>query len=278
MLDKCFFILAISLAVHSHAQAVEPETKLSAGGLDTVESKQLLQGEQTEELVEFTELEYQLLDASGLLSLSQQIKSNAQHLIELGTERPIKTEAADDNTESELVFINHAQHFAIAKDLSKQWREEVWQQKLLELLHSIPVETQILLQQQLANPMLVSAREKEKAAISVQHSGEYQLYMNKLRQRPPGASRWQLVEDLDRQSGFSSMIIQARSVVIKAIQKQVEDWHPDEFWKNQTRQEVLEFLFYAYRKTPNNQLKHITDSYNQVELHHFYQQVRELLN
>jgi hypothetical protein len=270
MLNKCLLILATGLVINT--QAVWAEIALE----QTEQLAPELSAEQS--LVEFTELEYQLLEISDLLSLSQQIKYTAQRLIEQGSERSEPEQnTLEDVGDKKAVYINHAQHFAIAKSLASHWREEAWQQKLLELIHSLPLETQILLQQQINNPMLISAREKEKAAISVQHSGEYQLYMNKLRQRPPGAARWQLVENLDRQSGFSAMIIQARAVVNKAIQQQVEGWQPEEFWQNQTRQEVLEFLFYAYRKTPNNQLKHITDSFNQVELQHFYQQVRALV-
>jgi hypothetical protein len=125
--------------------------------------------------------------------------------------------------------------------------------------------------------MIQAAQRKEQAAISVQHSPEYRLYMNKLRQRPPSAARWQLVEALDKQSGFSLMIIQARLAVMKEMQLQVKAWQPEEFWQNQARQEVLEFLFYAYRKTPNNELKHIAQSFNQPELNQFFADVRDTI-
>ena len=39
------------------------------------------------------------------------------------------------------------------------------------------------------------------------------------------------------------------------------------------RQDVLQFLFYAYRKTPNGELKSIADSFNQPELKRFYNSV-----
>jgi hypothetical protein len=214
-------------------------------------------------LVEYTELEFEIVQASGFLSLAQQVKFTAQRLIALSTEKP---ESIESTSAEAPVMINHAQHFAIAKGLAKSWTEEVWQQRLLALVHTLPVETQIRLQQQLSQPMLQKAQQKEQAAIALQHSPEYQLYMNKLRQRPPAASRWQLVESLDKQSGFSAMVIQARTAAIKAISLQVEGWQPNEFWQNQARQEVLEFLFYAYRKTPNAQLKHIANSFNQPEI------------
>jgi len=221
---------------------------------------------------EYSPLEYQIITDSGLLSLAEQVKYSAQRMIAESSEEQLESQSASGNGEQDagiaekIIPINHAQHFAIAKSLAKNWTQAIWQQRLLKLVHSIPLEKQQLIQQQLSMPMILQAQKKEQAAISVQHSVEYQLYMNKLRQRPPSAARWQLVESLDQQSGFSRLIIQARKVVFNQIALQVEGWKPGEFWQNQARQEVLEFLFYAYRKTPNAELKHITDSYNQEEL------------
>jgi hypothetical protein len=221
---------------------------------------------------EYSPLEYQIITDSGLLSLAEQVKYSAQRMIAESSEEQLESQSASGNAEQDagiaekIIPINHAQHFAIAKSLAKNWTQAIWQQRLLKLVHSIPLEKQQLIQQQLSMPMILQAQKKEQAAISVQHSVEYQLYMNKLRQRPPSAARWQLVESLDQQSGFSRLIIQARKVVFNQIALQVEGWKPGEFWQNQARQEVLEFLFYAYRKTPNAELKHITDSYNQEEL------------
>jgi hypothetical protein len=209
-------------------------------------------------------------------------------LIALSIEQP-EADAAKDAVDSttqdtssepsaDKVLMNHAQHFAIAKQLAKRWTEEQWQQRLLKLIHEMPVATQQLVQQQLAHPMLQAAQLKERAAISVQDTSPYLLYINKLRQRPPAASRWQLVERLDQQSGFSQMIIQARLSVIKEIQLQVKGWQPEPMWQQQSRQEVLEFLFYAYRKTPNSELKYIADSFNKSELNAFYQNVRNAVH
>ena len=250
-----FVLLAGSLSFISYAEDQAIETVL-----DDTDSAELS--------VEYTDLEYQIVSASGFLSLAQQVKYTAQHLIALATEKPIEQTAETEQPPlvAKQVMINHAQHFAIAKELAKSWTDEIFQQRLLALVHTLPVETQLRIKQLQAQPMLRVAQEKEQQAISVQHKPEYLLYMNKLRQRPPAASRWQLIENLDKQSGFSSMIIQARAVAIQAISQQVEGWKAAEFWQNKARQEVLEFLFYAYRKTPNAELKHIADSFNQQEL------------
>ncbi|MGK0248302.1 MAG: hypothetical protein ACI910_001032 [Oleispira sp.] len=270
MLRLSFLVLAGALAFIASAQArdtystnqppIESELKQTASAMD-----------------EFTALEYQLIETTGLLSLSQQVKYSAQRLIAESLERPeVATTASESTTKS--VVINHAQHFAIAKQLAKRWTEEQWRQRLLILIHGVPVRTQKLIQQQLAHPMVQAAQNKERSAISVQSDPEYQLYMNKLRQRPPAASRWTLVESLDVQSGFSEIIIQTRLAVIKEIQQQVEGWQPEELWQDQARQDVLEFLFYAYRKTSNSELEYIADSFNKPELNRFYKSVLNTIN
>jgi hypothetical protein len=283
MLRSSLLVLATTFAFTPYTLALNNSSQNPSAAESGVE-----QSATVDELIEFTELEYQLVEASGLLSLSQQIKYSAQRLIALSIEQPeadAAKEAVDATTQdtssepsADKVLINHAQHFAIAKHLAKRWTEDQWQQRLLELIHNMPVATQKLIQQQLAHPMLKAAQRKERAAIGVQDTPAYQLYINKLRQQPPAALRWQLVESLDRQSGFSQMIIQARSTVIKQIQQQVKGWQPQDTWQKQSRQEVLEFLFYAYRTTPNTKLKHIADSFNQRELNQFYKDVRNAVH
>lgn len=256
MIRLSFLLVASALTFSSQVQAEENDapTVISQPQAEAVEAQKT-----------FTELEYELVAASGLLSLSQQIKDSAQGLIAKAI--------ADAQENPDVVGINHAQHFAIAKQLAKRWAEEPLKLRLLELVKAIPVETQMIIEQQLSHPLLVSAQNKERAAIKVQSSNEYQRYMNKLKQRPPAASRWALVESVDKQSGFSQIIIKARSVVIQQIQQQVKGWQPEVSWESEAREDVLQFLFYAYRKTPNNELKNIADSFNQPELKQFYDSV-----
>lgn len=211
---------------------------------------------QESEVVEVA-IAQQIIDHSGLISLSQQVKYSAQQFIQ------------GDST------INHAQHFAIAKSLAKRWTEDAWQQRLLQRIEAMPIAQQQAILQQLTQPLIQSAQEKERQAIAVQHTDEYQRYMAKLRQRPPAASRWQLIEALDRNSGFSQMLIKARAAVIKDISRQVKDWQVADSWQADTQQEVLEFLFYAYRKTPNAELQRIAQSFNQPQLSAFYGAVRK---
>jgi hypothetical protein len=270
MLRLIFLVLTSAVAFISNVQA-----------RDNISENQPLVAAVLEQdgtaAAEFTELEYQLIEDSGLLSLSQQVKFSAQRFISGSIERPA-TSLADAESVSNAVVINHAQHFAIAKQLAKRWTEDQWQQRLLVLIHAMPLKTQELIQQQLAHPLVMAAQAKERAAISVQNDPQYQRYMNKLRQRPPAKSRWTLVENLDQQSAFSEIIIQARADVIKEIQRQVIGWQPKESWQGQARQDVLEFLFYAYRKTSNSELKYIADSFDQPELNRFYKDVLSTIN
>jgi hypothetical protein len=268
MLRLSLIVLAGALAFITNAQARDAYSTNQT----SIES----QLKQTA-MDEFTELEYQLIETTGLLSLSQQVKYSAQRLIAGSLERPEVATIASESA-SKGISINHAQHFAIAKQLAKRWTEEQWRQRLLDLIHSVPVKTQKLIQQQLAHPMVQAAQNKERSAIRVQNDPEYRLYMNKLRQRAPAASRWALVENLDKQSGFSEIIIQTRSAVIKEIQQQVKGWQPEKLWQDKVKQDVLGFLFYAYRKTPNIELEYIADSFNKPELNRFYKNVLNTIN
>ena len=272
MLRLSLLVLASAITVipYVHAQNAYSANK------PAIESGLEQGNKAADALIEFTKLEYQLIQASGLLSLSQQIKYSAQRLIAGSIERPAGTTASDATTDG--ITINHAQHFAIAKQLAKRWAEDQWQQRLLTLIHDMPITTQKMILQQLNHPLVKAAQRKERAAISVQSDPAYRLYMNKLRQRPPAASRWQLVENLDQQSGFSEIIIKARTAVIKEMQQQVKGWQPEDLWQKQARQDVLEFLFYAYRKTPNGELKNIADSFNKVELNQFYKDVLKTIH
>lgn len=228
---------------------------------------------QDTEVVGFTALEHRIVELSGLLSLSDQVKTSAQYIIAQST---IKTAASANKApdKGELVEINHAQHFGIAQSLSKRWAQAEWEQRLLVLIDSFDEESQRKIEKDLSKKTLRSAQKKEKAAISNQNEAEYSLYMNKLKQRPPAASRWKLVEALDQRSSFSELIIKTREQAYQEISSQVKGWQPPVNWQQEARQEVLEFLFYAYRKTSNPDLKKIANSYNTPALKSFFSKVK----
>lgn len=221
-------------------------------------------------IVEFTELEHRIVALSGLLSLSEQVKTSAQYIIAQST-------VTADQTENALVEINHAQHFGIAQSLSKGWIEAEWENRLLALIASIDEKEQQQIANALSQQAIRSAHVKEKAAIGKQSKAEYLMYMNKLKQRPPAASRWQLVEALDKSSYFSALIIKTREKVYAEISSQVKGWQPPSNWKQEAQKEVLEFLFYAYRKTSNPELIKIANSYQKPALNSFLIKVQGAL-
>jgi hypothetical protein len=226
-----------------------------------------------DQAAEFTEREHRIVELSGLLSLSDQAKTSAQYMIVLSTFKAGIPVNKASNTDA-LVEINHAQHFGIAQSLSKRWAQAEWEKRLLALIDAIDDKNQKILEKNLSQNILRSAQKKEKAAISKQSQTEYSLYKNKLKQRPPAASRWKLVEALDKQSSFSLLIIKTREQVYKEISSQVKGWQPPTNWEQEARQEVLEFLFYAYRKTPDPELKKIANSYNTPALKSFLGKVK----
>lgn len=260
MLRLFYLLLAATFTINSMAQT----PSLESARVLAQSNQERGQEEAPVEPEKYSELEYQLIESAGLMSLSQQVKYSAQQFIQQSNEAGNKA-------------INHAQHFAIAKNLAKRWTEIQWQQRLLVLIDEIPVATQQKIQQQLAHPLIQSAQRKEKQAIAVQHSSEYQLYINKLRQNRPAASRWQLIEHLDKSSGFSNMLIHTRAAVIAEVGRQAKGWKAPANWQANTRQEVLDFLFYAYRKTPNTELKRIAEQFNKPELNQFYGLVRSAI-
>lgn len=224
------------------------------------------------EVIEYTELEHNIVALSGLLSLSDQVKTSAQYMIALST--PNSDLSLADESKEDVIEINHAQHFGIAQNLSKRWSQTEWQKRLLLIVTSFDEKAQKKIEKDLAQKTIRAAQQKEKAAISKQDKAEYSLYMNKLSQNPPAKSRWQLVAALDQQSSFSELIITTRGLVYKEISSQVKGWQPPENWQAEAKQEVLEFLFYAYRKTPNAELKKIASSYNSPDLKAFLAKVK----
>jgi len=235
------------------------------------ENTNLATNEQETDVVEFSELEHRIVELSGLLSLSEQVKTSAQYIISKSTVDAEKSEPAG---ESALVGINHAQHFGIAQSLSKRWIETEWENRLLTFIATLDKKEQQQIANDLSQKTIQSARAKEKAAIRNQSTAEYLMYMNKLEQRPPAASRWKLVESLDAHSFFSALIVKTRERVYAEISSQVEGWQPPIGWKQEAEKEVLEFLFYAYRKTSNPDLAKIANSYQRPALQSFLTKIQ----
>jgi hypothetical protein len=222
---------------------------------------------QTIDNKKFSEREQRIVELSGLLSLSDQVKTSAQYIIAQTAEKAVAS------AKGKLVTINHAQHFGIAQSLAKRWSQAEWKQRLLVIVDSIDKKSQKIIEKELSQKILQSAQKKERAGISNQHKAEYSLYMNKLKQKSPVASRWNLIKALDNKSSFSQLIIHTREQVYIEIASHVKGWQPPANWQKEAKQEVQEFLFYAYRKTPNAELKKIANGYDSPALKSFLAKV-----
>lgn len=233
------------------------------------ESVGLATNEQEPDFVEYSALEHRIVELSGLLSLSEQVKASAQYIIAEST-----SQAGNIDSKAALVDINHAQHFGIAQSLSKRWTEAEWERRLLAFIATIDKKEQKQIANDLSQKAIQSAHAKEKAAIRNQSTAEYLMYINKLEQRPPAASRWKLVQSLDKNSFFSELILRTRERVYAEISSQVEGWQPPSDWKQETKKEVLEFLFYAHRKTSNPELAKIANSYQRPALKSFLTKIQ----
>lgn len=233
MINRSAFYLILSfslLALTSNAEVTKEES---------LESAELELKSYPQDVVDIVEL-------SGLLSLSEQIKLTAQGIL---------SGPKIEHEEKPAEMFSVAEQYHVARILAASWGPEALQDNLLALVDSLAVEVRKPLLTALRNKVIRSAQAKEKDSLSIQHSAEFQLYVNKLRQRPPSAGRWQLIETLDKQSGFSALIIKARTEAYKAITNVSPKWQPEEQWQARAKQEVLEFLFHAYRKTPNSDLQ-----------------------
>ena len=195
-----------------------------------------------------------IAELSGLISLSEQVRQAAQVVL-----AGAKIEATE---EKDAEFFSTAEQYQVAKDLSAAWAPEVLQERLLALIAELPEEVQDSALQALRSSAVRLAQAKEKDTVALQHGQKYQLYINKLRQRPPSKARWQMIERLDKQSGFSALIIKARQRAYEVIQQAAPAWQPQAEWQGMAKQEVLEFMFYAYRKTPNAELEKYIQAYN----------------
>jgi len=224
------------------------EAPLEAGQESQPEQEQVL------EEITYPQSVVDMVDLSGLVSLSEQVRQAAQ-LILAGDKI-----AANEDQPAQVFTM--AEQYQVAKDLAQSWAPEVLQQRLLAMLNELPEEVKDSALTALRSSTIRLVQAKEKDSVAAQHGQSYQLYINKLRQRPPSASRWQLVERLDKQSGFSALIIKARQRAYETIQQAAPDWQPLPEWQSMAKQEVLEFLFYAYRKTPNADLENYIQAYN----------------
>lgn len=245
MLKQAYVFLAvIIMAAFSHAAFAVDAIETNA-----VETKAADEND-SDRIENTNDLEHKILKLSGFLSLPQQVKFRAQFLT--------------NNS------VNRAQQFAIATQLSKQWSQKVWKSRLLTLVQGYSIEDKKALLQQLEHPIFQMSQIVEREAMSDLQGEAYSEYMVKLQRHQPTLLRSQMIADLDSTSRFSEIMGLIQNKVIKETQSIVLDWKPIESEGQSLQKEVEGFLFYAYRKTPNAELKRIINQFKQLQIQQFY--------
>ena len=196
---------------------------------------------ESETPVKFTDREKEVVRLSGMVSLAEQIRSYALRIM-------------DDK-------FSFSQKYAVAQALSTEWAPEKLNHRLLLLADTLSSGEQNQVLSGLRNKQIRQALQKEQDAISLQHGAVYTNYTKKLIERPPGPGRAQLMEALDDGSGFSELIIRARQIVHKEIRHYNPEWEPEKDWKKKTKRDVMDFLYYTYRTTPNPELQNYISAF-----------------
>lgn len=202
-----------------------------------------------------TGYEHQIVELSGFLSLSTQVKFRAQTLT--------------NNS------VNRAQQFAVANQLSKQWSHKIWKSRLLTLVQSYSIEEKKVLLQQLEHPIFQMSQDIEREGMSDLQSERYSEYKVKLQRHPPTLLRRKMIAELDGVSRFSEIMGLIEIEVANEVKNSVTDWKLIESEEQSSYQEVEDFLFYAYRKTPNAELKRIIHQFKQRQIQQFYRDTRD---
>lgn len=224
-------------------------------------AQQLAEQQQAEleaQLAFRAELVGQVIDLSGLLGLTQQARNLAQQTLN-----------------DQQAPLGH--QYQVASLVAANWSPEVFTEQLSSALASADEEQLQALQKTLSDTRLRSAREKENSAVADQQGDEFSRYVNKLRAQPPGASRLQVIEQLDQAMQFSQFMRMTRASVYTQLQAVLKGWKPAENWQDELDTEVREFLLYTYRRTPNKELKDLISLYKDQGLQQWLAAVRKTL-
>ena len=196
---------------------------------------------------------------SGLTGLSEQARNIAQQVL---------------NEQAAPI----GQQFDVVDRLASQWAPTVLQQNLISVLTAKLNKTQRdRLEQTLDSNTLKDGRSKELQAIAQQSGPAYNSYIQRLRANPVGGARLELIRKLDQAMQFSALLKATREQVYPQLEAVISDWKPPQDWQAGLEQDVLEFLFYVHRSTPNNDLERIIQLYTRPEMQLWLSGVRKQL-
>lgn len=244
-----WLLLALSLSVPSFAvtiELVEPLPDAAASALADAEQQR-----QQEQLLSIIEM-------SGLTGLGIQARHVAQQIL--------------NDTNAPL-----GQQYDVVDRIAPLWAPQQLQQRLSALLQGYDEAQRQQLLSTLSSRVLLQARSKEQSAIGQQDSAAYQDYIARLRQQQPAAERLQMMQQLDAAMQFSGFLIQTRAAVYPQLQAVLRSWQPEDNWQETVRRDVLEFLLYTYRTTPNHELQQLVDAWREPLLQDWLQAVRQQL-
>lgn len=199
-----------------------------------------------------------IVDMSGLTGLGIQARHVAQQVL--------------NDTNAPL-----GQQYDVVDRIAPRWAPDQLQQRLGSLLQGYDEMVLQSLQSSFSNRRVVQARNKEQEAIREQGTPAYREYVQRLRLQPPPAERLRLIQELDAAMQFSGLLVETRAAVYPELQAVLRNWKPAEGWQEQVRREVTEFLLYAHRTTPNDELQRLADTYRAPELQAWLQTVRRQL-
>lgn len=134
------------------------------------------------------------------------------------------------------------------------WAPAPLTQKLRASLNGYTLTEQQEMLDQLLAPLMVQARESEINALSKQHTEEFTLYAQRLKQQPPAQSRLNLISLLDQAMGMSEWLVLAKNIVATEMAKQGVEVELSDL---SVRERAQAYLLYAYRFTSNRDIKNI---------------------
>ncbi|MDK2776633.1 MAG: hypothetical protein KYX62_03150 [Pseudomonadota bacterium] len=200
-----------------------------------------------------------IIRISGLTGLSEQARNIAQQVLN-STAAPL------------------GKQYDVVDRLSGRWAPVALQQRLSEQLGQLNEKQRDQLEALLENSQLQSVRDKELKAIAEQNSDSYHSYITRLRASPPAAARLTLIRQLDQAMQFSALMTVTRQQVYPQLEAVLDGWQPAADWQAGLQQDVIEFLLYVHRSTPNDELQRIIRLYREPVLQQWLSGVRRQLS
>lgn len=197
-----------------------------------------------------------IIEKSGLIGLSYQARHLAQQ--------------AMNDTAAPL-----SKQYEVVENIAPLWSVNSIEVVLTKALQQFTEQQQHTLIQLFDSPALLQAREKELHAVAEQSTSEYQHYVQQLRLNPPAEARLQAVQSLDDAMRFTALLQRTRQSVYMQLEQTLPSWQTPENWQDALHQQSLEFLLYVHRRTSNEALQRLIQSYQTPQMQQWLQRVEQ---